>query len=331
MPYDPFEWLPVGRTAVRTMRLGFGAGSIGGLYAAVSDDEGDAMVRHAWDIGVRTVDTAPFYGFGLAETRLGRLLGDVPRDAFTISTKVGRVLVPVDASNEHDTGNWHGCPPLRAVFDFSRDAVLRSLESSLERLRLDRVDILFIHDPDDHWQAAIDEAYPALHDLRSQGVVGAIGAGMNQVEMLARFAREADMDVFLVAGRYTILDQSALPELMPLCQEKGIGVVIGGVMNSGILVDPVPGARFNYEPASQAWLDRAMRLKAVCDRHDVPLRSAAIRFPLAHPAVCSVAAGVRTAAHLDDYVDAMRREIPSALWEELRAEGLVAEGAPTPV
>ena len=206
----------------------------------------------------------------------------------------------------------------------------RSLEESLARLGLDRVDIAYIHDPDDHWQAAIDGAYPALHRLREQGVVRAIGVGINQSPMLARFARETEMDAFLVAGRYTLLDQDALAEVLPVCVERGISVLIGGVMNSGVLADPRPGARFDYDPASPEILDRARRLAETCERWSVPLRAAAIQFPLAHPAVAGLIAGVRRIEHLDEYPEFMRWPIPRGLWDELRASGLIDPEAPTP-
>ena len=218
----------------------------------------------------------------------------------------------------------------RIIFDYSRDGVLRSVEDSLTRLGLDRIDILFIHDPDEHWEAAIGQAYPALHDLRAQGVVGAIGAGMNQAEMLTRFAREGEFDVFMIAGRYTLLDQPALRELLPLCEEKGIAAVAVGVMNSGILADPRPGAYFNYQPASDELVARAQRIAAVCARHGVSVKTAAIRFPLAHPVVVAVAAGVRTIDHFEDYPRAFDTPIPAALWEELRHEGLIDPAAPVP-
>jgi D-threo-aldose 1-dehydrogenase len=218
----------------------------------------------------------------------------------------------------------------RILFDYSADGVARSLEESLERLGTDRIDLVFIHDPDDHWQSAIDGAYPALHRLREQGVVGAIGVGMNQSAQLVRFAREAELDAFLVAGRYTLLDQDALPQLLPLCVERGISVLIGGVMNSGVLADPRKGAHFDYGPAGEETLDRAQRLAAICERHGVPLKAAAVQFPLAHPAVAGLIAGVRSVEHLDEYPALMRRPIPAALWQELRAGGLIAADAPTP-
>lgn len=331
MPYEATDWCQVGATQLAVTRLGFGAAEIGGLYSAVSDEAAESIVRHAWDLGIRYFDVAPFYGFGKAERRMGRALRGYPRDEYSLSTKVGRLIRPMDEPGvQPGTANFEDAPPLRAKFDYSRDGILRSVDDSLERLGLDRIDILFIHDPDDHWEPAISEAYPALADLRSQGMVGAIGAGMNQAEMLTRFVRESDIDVILCAGRYTLLDQGGLDELLPACVERSVSVVIGGVMNSGLLVNPNAGSRFNYETVPPEWLERAMRLKAVCERHDVPLRAAAIQFPLAHPAVASIAAGVRQPAHLDEYPVFMRRPIPPELWADLRAEGLIRDDAPTP-
>jgi D-threo-aldose 1-dehydrogenase len=341
MAIGPFESIRLGHTGVRVSRLGFGCAPIGGLFRAVTDEAADEVATHAWDIGIRYFDVAPLYGYGSAERRIGRMLAGRPRQSFALSTKVGRVIYPRDAvpaGAEIDRQALDGRedafyidpPPVRPVFDYSRDGVMRSVEASLDRLGLDRVDILFIHDPDDHWEAAIGEAYPALAQLRAEGTVGAIGVGINQVAMLAQFAREGDFDVFLAAGRYTLLDQTALPELLPLCIEKDIAVVLGGVMNSGLLADPRPGATFDYVPADPRMIERAERIRAVCERHEVPLRAAAVQFPLAHPAVVSLVAGVRRIEHLDEYPELMRRPIPADLWSELKAEGLLAENAPTP-
>jgi D-threo-aldose 1-dehydrogenase len=341
MPFEPTERLPLGRTGLSLTRLGFGAASIGGLFSAVSDEDAVRVVDHAWELGIRTFDVAPLYGYGAAERRVGGALADRPRDDYVLSTKVGRLVRPVDqiptgadidrqALDGREDAFYVGTEPVRPVFDYSPDGVRRSIEESLVRLRLDRIDIALIHDPDEHWAAAIGEAYPALARLREEGVIRAVGAGMNQSAMLARFAREGDFDVFLVAGRYTLLDQEALAELLPLCVERGIGVMIGGVMNSGVLADPRPGSRFNYQPAAAAVLEHARRLAAICDRHAVPLRAAAIQFPLAHPAVRSLIAGVRRVEHLDEYPDLMRRPLPADLWAELRAEGLIPAEAPVP-
>ena len=341
MPFDPTERRRVGRTKLTVTRLGFGSAPIGGLFSAVSDTDAAATVHRAWDLGIRYFDTAPLYGYGAAERRIGAALASAPREEFAISTKVGRLIRPTDAIADdadidrqeldgRENAFYVGTGPVRPVFDYSFDGVLRSVEESLERLGLERIDIAFIHDPDDHWEAAIGGAYPALERLRANGVVGAIGAGMNQSAMLARFAREGDFDVFLLAGRYTLLDQSALADLLPICEEKEIGVVIGGVMNSGILADPRPGGRFNYAPAAADVVARAEQLAAICARHGVPLKAAAVQFPLAHPAVVSVVAGVRRIDHLEEYPELMRRPIPADLWAELRREGLLADGAATP-
>jgi D-threo-aldose 1-dehydrogenase len=341
MAFDPMQRVTLGRSGVTVTTLGLGTAEIGGLYRPVSDDAAAGLVRHAWDAGVRYFDTAPLYGYGNGERRLGLGLRGRDRDAFTISTKVGRLLVPRDrvpagavvdrqSLDGVDDAFYVDTPPVRPVFDFSRDAVTRSIEESLQRLKLERVDIAYIHDPDDHWEAAIGGAYPALHSLRVTGVVRAIGAGMNQAKMLARFAREGDFDVLMLAGRYTLLDQSGLAELLPLCVEKGISVVAAGIMNSGLLADPKPGALFNYVPAPPDLIERATRIRDVCARHGVPLRAAAIQFPLAHPAVAAIVAGVRSIEHFDDYPRLLREPIPDGLWAELRSESLIAPNAPVP-
>ena len=341
MPFDPFERVPVGRTGLAVTRLGLGGASIGGLFRAVDDDTATAVVRHAWSLGIRSFDVAPLYGYGAAERRMGGVLAYHPRDAFVLSTKVGRLVRTVDAIGpsddvDHqalsgrDDAYYADVGDRRIVFDYSADGIRRSVLESLERLGLERIDILYVHDPDRHWAVAIEEAYPALERLRDEGVVRAIGAGMNQAPMLARFAAETDTDVFLLANRYTLLDQSALTELLPRCVERGIAVLVGGVMNSGILVDPTPDRPFVYGAAPPEVVERAQRLAAVCARHGVPLRDAAIQFPLAHPAVAGLIAGVRSTSHLDEYPAAMQREIPVALWAELVAEGLLPPEAPTP-
>lgn len=341
MPFDPGDRRTLGRTDVMVTRLGFGGASIGGLYRPVTFDDAVATVQRAWDIGVRHFDTAPLYGYGASEGRVGAALADRPRDDYALSTKVGRLVVAADAVpagadvdrqvfDGRENGAYADTADRRIVFDYSGDGVRRSLDESLARLRLDRVDIALIHDPDRHWRAAIDGAFPALARLRDEGVVRAIGVGMNQAPMLARFAREGDFDVFLLANRYTLLEHEALDELLPLCVEQNIAVMIGGVMNSGVLADPRAGSRFDYSTAPSEVVARAQRLAAVCERHGVSLKAAAVQFPLAHPAVVSVIAGVRSIEHLDEYVDLFRAEIPAALWDELRADGLIPDEAPTP-
>ena len=341
MPYEPFERTRLGRSAVEVTRLGFGAASIGGLFTAVDNDQAARTLARAWELGIRYYDVAPLYGYGTAERRLGAALSERPRESYVLSTKVGRLVracagLPATADVDRqrlggrDDAYYADVDDRRIVFDYSADGVRRSLDESLARLGTDRLDVVLIHDPDDHWKAAIEGAYPALHRLREQGVIGAIGAGMNQSAMLARFARETEMDAFLVAGRYTLLDQDALPELLPLCVARRISVLIGGAMNSGVLADPRPGAHFDYGPAGPDVLERAQRLAATCLRHGVPLRAAAMQFPLAHPAVAGLIAGIRRVDHLDEYPTLMREPIPTALWDDLRAEGLIAAGAPTP-
>lgn len=341
MPFAPFERVNLGRTSVNVTRLGLGAASIGGLYRAVADADAVALIDRAWDLGVRYFDAAPLYGYGNGERRMGLALGRRPRQDFAFSTKVGRLLVPRDkigaahdvdrqALGDLEDAYYVDTPPVRVVFDYSYDSVMREVEESLTRLGLDRVDILYIHDPDDHWQQALAGAYPALKRLRDEGVVGAIGAGMNQVPLLLRFAQQTEMDVFMLAGRYTLLDPGALDELLPLCLEKQIAVVAVGVMNSGILADPKPGATFNYQPAPVEWLARADRLRNVCRRYDVPLKAAAVQFVLAHPAVAALVAGVRSVEHLEEYPALMQASIPSELWDALRRERLIPDAAPVP-
>ncbi|MFM9694927.1 aldo/keto reductase [Streptomyces europaeiscabiei] len=327
----------LGSTGVQVTELAYGAAGIGNLFRPVSDEEAAAAIDAAWNAGIRTFDTAPHYGLGLSERRLGAALRDHRRDSYTVSTKVGRLLVPADAGGEgggaaDDLANGFAVPAThRRVWDFSADGVLRSLEASLDRLGLDRVDVVLLHDPDDHAEQALDEAYPALERLRGEGVVGAIGVGMNQSALPARFLRETDIDVVLLAGRYTLLEQDALTELLPEAAARGRSVLVGGVFNSGLLTDPKPGATYDYAPAPEPVLERALRLKAVTERHGVPLRAAALRFPLGHPAVVSVLTGARSPDEVRDTVEQSRHPVPAALWDELRAEGLLAPESPVPV
>ncbi len=262
---------------------------------------------------MRLFDTAPLYGHGLAELRLGRALRGRPRDDFVLATKVGRLL-RADAPPDPGQSFWPGARPVNPVFDFSFDGTLRSVEESLERLGLDRIDILHLHDPDEHVDEALAGAYPALDRLRAEGMIRAVGAGSNAVEPLLRLAREAHFDCFLVAGRCTLLDRSALAELLPLCVEREIRVIAGGVFNSGVLAG---GATFEYRLASPALLERAASLKAVCDRQGVPLPAAAIQFPFRHGAVASVLVGARSPAEIDEDVDLATIPIPDELWAEL--------------
>jgi len=298
-------------------QLGLGSAPLGGLFEAVSDDEAHRVVEAAWQAGIRFFDTAPLYGHGLAEQRFGAVLRTKPRDEFVIATKVGRLLRK-DAPPEPGQA-YKGAPPVNPVFDFSYDGVMRSAEESLVRLGLDRIDVLHIHDPDDHYEEALSGAYRALDRMRSEGMIKAVGAGMNQAEMLARFAREADFDCFLLAGRYTLLDRIGLKELLPLCVEKGIAIIAGGVFNSGILADPRPGATYNYTVAPPQLVERAAQLNAICKRHGVDLKAAAIQFPLRHPAVACVLTGCRSVAEVEENVRMFQTPVPDTLWDELDA------------
>lgn len=321
----------LGGSGVRVTGLVFGTAGIGNLYRPVTDEEAAAALEAAWDAGIRAFDTAPHYGLGLSERRLGAALRGRPREDCTVSTKVGRRLVPDDGNAGDDLANGFAVPAThRRVWDFSADGVLRSLEASLDRLGLDRVDAVLLHDPDDHAEQALREAYPALERLRGEGVVGAIGIGMNQCAVPARFVRETDIDVVLLAGRYTLLEQEGLADLLPAAAARGRGVLVGGVLNSGLLAHPGPGATYDYAPVPDAVLDRALRLKAVTERHGVPLRAAALRFPFGHPAVAGVLTGARSADEVRDTVELLRCAVPDALWDDLRAEGLLDHDTPVP-
>jgi D-threo-aldose 1-dehydrogenase len=325
---NPSQRVPLGRTALTVTRFGLGTAPLGGLFEAVDDDTGVGIIERAWEAGIRFFDTAPLYGHGLAEMRLGKVLRQKPRDEFTLASKVGRLL---RAGAPPEPGQFYrGTPPVNPVFDFSYDGVMRSVEESLVRLGLDRIDILHIHDPDNHFDEAIGGAYRALDRLRADGAIGAVSAGMNQAEMLTRFAREGDFDCFLLAGRYTLLDQVALKELLPECIKRGIAIIAGGVYNSGILADPKPGARYNYQTAPAELLERAQRIREVCARHRVPLKAAALQFPLGHPAVTCVVVGCRNAAQLDESLEMFEVDIPPLLWQDLKAQGLLPLEAPTP-
>ncbi|MEV0276962.1 aldo/keto reductase [Streptomyces sp. NPDC050610] len=321
----------LGRGTVRVTELSFGAAAIGNLYTPVSDADARAAVDAAWEAGMRYFDTAPHYGLGLSERRLGAALRDRPRAEYTVSTKVGRLLEADPAAVGEDTAGGFAVPAThRRIWDFSADGVLRGIEASLARLGLDRVDVVYLHDPDDHLRQALDHAYPALERLRAEGVVGAIGAGMNHAAPLARFLRDTDVDAVLLAGRYTLLDQSGLAELLPEATARGKSVVVGGVFNSGLLADPCPGARYDYEAAPPRVLERALAARTVAERHGIPLRAAALHFPFGHPAVASVLVGARSAGEVRDGADLLRRPVPAEFWTELRERGLLPERVPVP-
>lgn len=308
--------------------IGLGSAPLGGLFSAVSDADAEATLAAGWSAGIRFYDTAPLYGFGLAERRVGGFLRQQKRDSFAISTKVGRLLRPEANSAEDD--HYKGVPALRPQFDFSYDGVMRSVEESLVRLGLDRVDVLLVHDPDDHYDAAVNGAFRALMRLRDDGTVKAIGSGMNQSEMLTRFAEAVPVDCFLLAGRYTLLDQDALDALFPVCAAKNIGILLGGIYNSGILANPHTGAKFNYQDADAALVARALALDALCRKHGTELKAAALQFCMAHPAVTVAVMGARNAAEVADNIAMSERTVPPAFWQELRAKNLVDARAPLP-
>lgn len=296
----------------------FGGAPIGGLYAPVGDETAAGTLAAAWAAGIRAFDTAPHYGAGLSERRIGEFLAGRPRDEFTVCTKVGRLLVPASGDVEGDEG-FYGTPPLTRVRDYSRDGIRRSLEQSLDRLGLDRADIVLIHDPDDFLGQAADEAYPALAELRAQGAVGAIGAGMNSAAALTWLVERCDVDCVLVAGRYTLLDDSATASLFPLCLRRGVTVLAAGVFNSGILASAGNGATYDYVPAAPAVLARARVMRDACARYGVPLAAAALRFTLRHPAVTAAVVGARTPEEITADVSYLSLNIPEALWAELHA------------
>jgi D-threo-aldose 1-dehydrogenase len=324
----------VGHTDLFAPRVGLGTAALGNFLQAMSDADAVAVISRALASGVRYIDTAPLYGHGLAERRVGQAIAGTPQAGLAVSTKVGRLLragAPRDDTQYHDGVSFYKeVPPTGPMWDFSYDGVRQSVVESLERVGVGRFDVLHMHDPDDHLEQAATTGYRALRDLRAQGMVTAVGAGSNRSAPLAELIRACDLDVVLVAGRYTLLDQTAMADLLPLCESRGVSVVIGGVFNSGILIDPVPGAHFNYLPADQALLVRARAIQQICNKHDVPMAAAALQFPLAHPRVCTVLIGPRTIGELETDLSLFEVEIPAQLWADLRQEGLLGADIPTP-
>ncbi|MEV4141881.1 aldo/keto reductase [Dactylosporangium sp. NPDC049742] len=314
------------RPAVGLTALGLGAAQGGNLYHATTDETFAAAVDAAWDAGIRYFDTAPHYGLGLSERRLGAALRARPRDDYVISTKVGRLLVPSPrTAHLRDPDGFDVAATHRRQWDFSRDGVRRSLEASLTRTGLDRIDIVYLHDPDEHWRQAATEALPALTELRDQGVIGAVGAGMNQSAMLTRFVQETDVDVVLCAGRYTLLEQGALHDLLPAAQRAGVGVVVAGVYNSGLLATdrPPADATYDYRQAPAGLIDRARRIAGICEAHGVTLPAAALAFVRAHPAVTATVVGLRSRAEVLQTLHRAETDVPDALWASLRGAGLL--------
>lgn len=338
-PIDPAETRTLGRTGAQVTRLGFGGAPLGNLFRPIPEADAVATVRAAWSAGVRYFDTAPLYGHGLSERRIGAALHGQPRDAFVLSTKVGRRLVPRPADLEPGDAYVH-TPPLAPVFDYTADSARDSLAASMERLGVGQVDVVLIHDigavthgAEDaaRYREAMDGAYRVLHDLRATGAIRAIGVGANEWQVLERCMRDGDFDCFLLAGRYSLLEQTALDSFLPLCASRAIGVIIGGPFNSGILaLGAVPGATYNYLPAPPDVLERVGALQRVVAAHGVPLAAAALQFPFHHPAVTAVIPGARAATEVRDNLALLRHPIPPSLWRDLRAEGLLRTDAPTP-
>jgi D-threo-aldose 1-dehydrogenase len=334
------KWRKFGRVDLKVTDMGFGAAPIGNFLKPITEETSDAMVQRAWDHGMRYFDTAPYYGHGLSEVRLGHSLRWKPRSDYAISSKVGRVLKPA-ARKGINFAPWVDALPNVCHFDYSYDGTMRSFEDSLQRLGLEHIDILYIHDCDVfthgaeqqkvYFKQAIEGCYPALVKLREQGLVKAIGVGVNNWEVMLDFMKAGDFDCLLMAGRYTLLEQEPLDELMPLCEKRGAAIVIGGGLNSGILATgAVPGAKYNYAPAPEHIMEKVRKIEAVCKDHGVPLPAAALQFLLAHPAVASHVPGTRTVEQMDQNVAWISHPIPNAFWADLKNRGLLRGDAPVP-
>lgn len=323
---DPNALVPLGRSRVAVTRLGLGAAPLGNIAVPVSTGEVNSTIVAALADVPRLIDTAPLYGVGLSEVRLGAALRGVPRNRFVMSSKVGRRLhgarIETGAFDAIGQPIYKTTDRLEPVFDYSYDGVMRSYEESLERLGLDYLDVVHIHDPDAHFAPAMAGAYLALHKLREMGAIGAISVGMNQWQLLSRFLDYGDFDCLLLAGRYTLLDRSAAHELLPKCLERGVSVIAGGVYNSGILANPRPGATYDYVPADGPLLKRAYRMKLICEEFGIPLKAATAQFPLRHPAVASVLIGVKSLAEWSENVAMFEMDVPEELWARLEGEGL---------
>ncbi|WP_407361358.1 aldo/keto reductase [Microbacterium sp. LBN7] len=328
---EPSERMPTVRlrTGTPLTRFGLGGAQLGNLGRVTTDEQARSAVDTAWDRGARLFDTAPHYGLGYSERRLGELLAEHPRDEYVLSTKAGRTLVPQDhAEGQLDDGGFAVPAAYRRAFDFSRDAILRGVESSLERLGVDRLDIVYLHDPDDHWAVASTEGIGALIELRDQGVVRSVGVGMNQSALPARFVRETDIDVVMLAGRYTLLEQPALADLLPAALAHGVGIVNVGIYNSGLLARPrvAPDATYDYIPAPPALIARANAIADVCEEFGTDLPTAAMQFGLRHPAVSSVVLGCRDGRQVAEGIERLEVDVDGALWDALIARGLLPEG-----
>lgn len=336
---NPHDKVKFGRVDLEVTPFGFGTAPIGNIFREIDEDTSDSMIQHAWDAGIRYYDTAPMYGHGLAELRTGHSLRWKDRDDFILSSKVGRVLKPA-AKADIDFAPWTNAGRFKVDFDYSYDGTMRSFEDSLQRLNLERMDICFIHDIDvftrgndqpEVFKEAMDGCWKALSKLRDEGVVKAIGVGVNEWEVCHAALEQRDFDCFLLAGRYTLLEQESQDIFLPLCQERGAAVVVGGGFNSGILATGAKeGAKYNYAPASPEIMDRVRKIEAVCAQYNVPLPAAALQFVVAHPAIPSFMAGTRTVEQLAQNLKWFSHSIPAELWSTLKAQGLLREDAPTP-
>jgi len=341
MVSNAFERRRLGATSLQTSALGFGGAPIGGFRFALSEQQGIDTVTAAFAGGIRYFDTSPYYGYGRSELIFGTALRQQPRESYVLSTKVGRWMTAL-APGERVEGWRAGGLPFKATFDYSRDGTLRSLEQSLLRLGLSRIDIALIHDVDVHTHGSEAEAdrrfgeamagsFPALVELRRAGVIGAIGVGLNETAMSLRFAREADLDCIMLAGRYTLLEQGALDELLPLCEKKNVSMLLAAPLNSGVLATgATAGASYDYRPAPHEVLAKVRRIEAVCRRHQVDLMTAALKFPLAHPRLSSIVVGALQPAEVSDNIARLAATIPAEFWRELKEENLLAAAAPVP-
>lgn len=329
----------LGKTSLRITEIGFGGAPLGNLFEMVTDADARASVRTAWDTGCRFFDTAPFYGYGLSERRVGDALREVPREQYVLSTKVGRLIRPGRQASSGGT-DFKSPMPFHAEFDYSYDAAMRSIEDSLQRLGLERIDLALIHDIARDWHGerqpavfrqAMDGAARALMELKAAGRIGAIGLGVNGSDVCEEALQEADFDCFLLAGRYTLLEQKPLERLLPACVKRNVSIIIGGPFNSGVLARiGQPDATYDYVAVPPEIAQRAAALHEICSRHGVPLPAAALQFPLAHPAVASVIPGARNAVEVASHWQWARLAIPAVLWEDLRKSGLLHPEAPVP-
>ncbi|WP_159715123.1 aldo/keto reductase [Geminicoccus flavidas] len=339
---DPLATRPLGRTGIQLNQMGFGGAPLGDLFDRLSEAQAEATLQAAWDGGIRYYDTAPWYGRGQSEHRFGRFLYRQPRDGFVLSTKVGRILKAPRHPDRFESGFWAGGLQFDHVFDYSYDAIMRAFEDSLQRLGMNRIDLLIIHDLDFRHHATepkvaaylaqlVTGGFRALEELRDAGIIRAIGAGINELGMMPRFLDLFDLDFFLCALRYSLMEHDVLDSEFPYCARRQVGIIVGGAFSSGITATgPVPGAKYNYEDATPDVLDKVRRIQAVCERHGVPLPAVALQFPLGHPIVSSVIPGGIRPEHVIQNIEHMQRAIPADLWAELKQERLIRADAPVP-